>query len=105
VASRGLHVDDLDLVINYDLPEDCEDYVHRIGRTARAGKQGKAISLACERYVYALEAIEKYLGMKIPIIWPEDDLFAKDVSKERKPPRGNRRRFRPRDRKPANASR
>ena len=105
VASRGLHVDDLDLVINYDLPEDCEDYVHRIGRTARAGKQGKAISLACERYVYALEAIEKYLGMKIPVIWPEDDLFAKDMSKERKPSRSNRRRFRPRDRKTAHASR
>ena len=51
VASRGLHVDDLDLVINYDLPEDCEDYVHRIGRTARAGKQGKAVSLACESYL------------------------------------------------------
>jgi ATP-dependent RNA helicase RhlB len=105
VASRGLHVDDLDLVINYDLPEDCEDYVHRIGRTARAGKQGKAISLACEKYVYALEAIEKYLGMKIPIIWPDDSLFAKDQSKAPRPSRNPRRKFRPRDRKPAHASR
>ena len=80
VASRGLHVDDLDLVINYDLPEDCEDYVHRIGRTARVGKDGKAISLVCEDYVHALESIEKFLGMKIPVIWPEESLFAKDKS-------------------------
>ena len=61
VAARGLHVDDLDLVINYDIPEDCENYVHRIGRTARAGKSGFAITLACERYVQGLEAIEEYI--------------------------------------------
>jgi ATP-dependent RNA helicase RhlB len=81
VAARGLHVDDLDLVINYDIPQDCEDYVHRIGRTARVGRDGKAISLVCEDYVYALDSIEKYLGMKIPVIWPEDSLFAEDKSK------------------------
>ncbi len=81
VAARGLHVDDLDLVINYDIPEDCEDYVHRIGRTARVGKEGKAISLVCEDYVHALDSIEKYLGMKIPVIWPEESLFAADKSK------------------------
>ncbi len=80
VASRGLHVDNLDLVINYDLPEDCEDYVHRIGRTARAGKEGKAVSLACEDYIYCLESIEKYLGMKIPVVWPEESLFVEDKS-------------------------
>ena len=48
VASRGLHIDGVSHVINYDLPQDCEDYVHRIGRTARAGAEGKAISLADE---------------------------------------------------------
>ena len=84
VASRGLHVDNLDLVVNYDLPEDCEDYVHRIGRTARAGREGKAISLACEDYIYCLEAIEKYLGMKIPVVWAEEDLLVEDKSKARR---------------------
>lgn len=82
VAARGLHVDDLDLVINYDIPEDCEDYVHRIGRTARVGKDGKAISIACEDYVHALESIEKYVGMKIPVVWPDEGLFAEDKSKD-----------------------
>jgi len=80
VAARGLHVDDLDLVVNYDLPEDCENYVHRIGRTARAGKTGKAISLACEKYVYNLENIEKYINMKIPVAWADETLFTEDKS-------------------------
>jgi ATP-dependent RNA helicase RhlB len=78
VAARGLHIDDLELIINYDLPGDCENYVHRIGRTARAGKSGKAISLACEHYVYNLEAIEEYIGVKIPIQFAEDDLYHED---------------------------
>jgi ATP-dependent RNA helicase RhlB len=80
VAARGLHVDDLELVINYDIPQDCENYVHRIGRTARAGKTGKAVSLACEKYVYGLEAIETYIGTKIPVVWPGEDLFETDKS-------------------------
>lgn len=80
VAARGLHVDDLEMVINYDLPNDSENYVHRIGRTARAGKTGKAISLACEKFVYCLEAIEKYTGTKIPVEWPGDTAFVKDLS-------------------------
>ena len=80
VAARGLHVDDLELVINYDVPEDCEDYVHRIGRTARAGKQGKAITLACEKFAYGLEAIEKFTQQKIPVQWADDDLFMEDKS-------------------------
>ena len=92
VAARGLHVDDLDLVINYDIPEDCEDYVHRIGRTARVGKDGKAISLVCENYVYALDSIEKYLGMKIPVIWPEESLFVEDKSFRARPARNSQRR-------------
>ncbi len=105
VASRGLHVDNLDLVINYDLPEDCEDYVHRIGRTARAGKDGKAISLACEDYIYCLESIEKYLGMKIPVVWPEEALFVKDKSlRKGSSGRGQRGRRGPRNRKAASAA-
>ncbi len=73
VAARGLQIDDLELVVNYDIPEDYENYVHRIGRTARAGKSGKSITLACEQYVYTLEAIEEYIQMKVPVIWPEPD--------------------------------
>jgi ATP-dependent RNA helicase RhlB len=67
VAARGLHVEDLDLVVNYDVPEDAENYVHRIGRTARVGKSGLAVTFACEKYVFGLEAIEKYIGQKIPV--------------------------------------
>ncbi|HPI90165.1 MAG TPA: DEAD/DEAH box helicase [Spirochaetota bacterium] len=81
VAARGLHIDDLDMVINYDLPEHSENYVHRIGRTARAGKSGKAISLACEKFVYGLESIESLIDMKIPVEWPEDELFEADKSR------------------------
>ncbi|WP_028973755.1 DEAD/DEAH box helicase [Spirochaeta cellobiosiphila] len=81
VAARGLHINDLDLVVNFDLPNDVENYVHRIGRTARAGKSGKAISLACEKYVYSLEGIEKYIGMKIPVSWATDELYIEDKSK------------------------
>ena len=72
VAARGLQIDDLELVVNYDIPEDFESYVHRIGRTARAGKSGKAITLACEEYIYGLEPIENYIQMKIPVVWPDE---------------------------------
>lgn len=72
VAARGLQIDDLQLVVNYDIPEDYENYVHRIGRTARAGKTGKAITLACEEYIYGLEAIESYIQMKIPVLWADE---------------------------------
>lgn len=72
VAARGIHVDNLQLVINYDIPEDFENYVHRIGRTARAGNTGLAITLACEEFVYGLEAIQDYIGMKIPVGWLEE---------------------------------
>ena len=78
VASRGIHVEDISHVINYDLPQDTESYIHRIGRTARAGKTGKALSLACEKYILHLEPLEKMLGYKIPVIWPEDDWFKED---------------------------
>ena len=66
VASRGLHIPDVEYVINYDLPHDAEDYVHRIGRTARAGASGNALSMACETYAMSLPDIEKYIGHKIP---------------------------------------
>lgn len=77
VASRGLHIDDVSHVFNYDLPQDPEDYVHRIGRTARAGASGRALSLACEKYVYSLEAIEEFIGADIPHRFPEPSQLAK----------------------------
>jgi len=85
VASRGLHIDGVSHVINYDLPQDCEDYVHRIGRTARAGAEGKAISLADEDGAFFLEAIEEYIKNKIPTEWAEDELFAADYNKVARP--------------------
>ncbi len=75
VASRGLHIDGVTHVINVDLPQDPEDYVHRIGRTARAGRSGKAISLACEEYVYSLDAIQRLVGAKIPVAHAADELY------------------------------
>ena len=80
VAARGLHINDLPLVVNYDLPEDPEGYVHRIGRTARAGKAGKAITLACERFVYSLESIEELIDSKIPTEWHNESLLLEDKS-------------------------
>ncbi|MGD0282748.1 MAG: DEAD/DEAH box helicase [Dissulfurispiraceae bacterium] len=88
VASRGLHIEGVTHVINYDLPQDSEDYVHRIGRTARAGAEGKAISFACEQYVYALEDIEKYIKEKIPVVPVEDSLIVKDYRKPEKRKKG-----------------
>jgi ATP-dependent RNA helicase RhlB len=74
VASRGLHIEGVSHVINYDLPQDAEDYVHRIGRTGRAGAQGTAVSLACEDCVFSLDAIQKLIGREIPVNWPSEDL-------------------------------
>ena len=91
VASRGIHVEDISHVINYDLPQDAENYIHRIGRTARAGKTGKAISLACERYVFHLEQVEQMLDYKIPVIWPDEDWYVEDKSR----PLPSKRRSRP----------
>ncbi|MNM65597.1 ATP-dependent RNA helicase RhlB [compost metagenome] len=67
VAARGLHIDGIKYVYNYDLPFDAEDYVHRIGRTARLGEEGDAISFACERYAMSLPDIEAYIEQKIPV--------------------------------------
>jgi ATP-dependent RNA helicase RhlB len=94
VASRGLHIEGVTHVINYDLPQDREDYVHRIGRTARAGAEGKAISLACEEYVHSLEDIEDYIKQKIPVRPVEDALIITDFKR----PHGRPHR---RDQRPA----
>jgi ATP-dependent RNA helicase RhlB len=87
VASRGLHIEGVSHVINYDLPEDSEDYVHRIGRTARAGAEGKAISLADEQGVLSLEAIEEFIKHPIPTEWAGDELFVNDFKRVVKPKR------------------
>lgn len=108
VASRGIHVDNVTHVINYDLPQDREDYVHRIGRTARAGAVGRAISFADEEMVYVLDDIEDYLGFKIPSEMPLDEDFCftykRAQPKRKRPPvekpAGQRKRRRPR-RRPA----
>jgi ATP-dependent RNA helicase RhlB len=81
VAARGLHIEGLDLVVNYDLPTYSENYVHRIGRTGRAGKSGKAVSLVCEEFVYGLEDIEKLIGMKIEVMRLDEDALPVDKSK------------------------
>jgi ATP-dependent RNA helicase RhlB len=83
VASRGLHIDGISHVINYDLPQDKEEYVHRVGRTARAGKTGKVITLACEKYVEKLPEIEEFLGMKIPTARFEASELGQDKSRPR----------------------
>ena len=87
VASRGLHIDGVSHVINYDLPQDCEDYVHRIGRTARAGAEGKAISLADEDGAFFLEAIEEYIKARIPTEWADDELYVQNYVRTARPKR------------------
>ena len=95
VASRGIHVDDITHVINFDLPQDPEDYVHRIGRTARAGKKGTAITLCCENFAVHLERVEEYIKHQIPVVWAEEELFLQGkpgvpprrVKTKRPPPR------------------
>jgi ATP-dependent RNA helicase RhlB len=81
VAARGLHITGVTHVVNFDLPDDAEDYVHRIGRTARAGESGDAISFACETYAFNLGPIEKFIDAKIPL----DDITS-EMLPELKPP-------------------
>jgi len=80
VAARGLDIDNLAMVINYDVPSEAENYVHRIGRTARAGKTGKSFTLASEQDVYELPAIERYIGKKIPSEIAMQDHYGEDKS-------------------------
>lgn len=89
VAARGLHIDAVSHVVNFDLPQDAEDYVHRIGRTARAGESGEAITLACDEYVFSLPDIESYLDTKIPSSTPPPEYFVDLAAPKR--PRTSRR--------------
>ncbi len=75
VAGRGIHVDDVTHVINYDLPYEAEDYVHRVGRTARAGHRGRAISFADEDCAFVIPEIEKIIERPLPITQPEDNML------------------------------
>ena len=79
VAARGLHIPEVSHVFNFDLPQDCEDYVHRIGRTARAGASGTAISFACEEYVFSLPDIEDYIKHKLPVASAADEQLEKPL--------------------------
>ncbi len=79
VAARGLHIPLVTHVFNYDLPDDCEDYVHRIGRTGRAGESGHSISLACEEYALNLPAIEEYIQHQIPVSKYDSDALLNDL--------------------------
>ena len=91
VAARGLHIPAVTHVFNYDLPDDCEDYVHRIGRTGRAGATGHAISLACEQYVFNLPAIETYIEHALPVSKYDHDALLTDLPR----PKPRQRRHKP----------
>jgi ATP-dependent RNA helicase RhlB len=82
VAARGLHIPAVSHVFNYDLPQDAEDYVHRIGRTARLGAEGDAVSFACDLYAMSLPDIETYIGQKIPVATVEPDLLVMPKPRE-----------------------
>jgi ATP-dependent RNA helicase RhlB len=93
VAARGLHIPDVSHVFNFDLPHDPEDYVHRIGRTARLGCKGDAVSFACEDYAFGLPDIEAYIEQRIPVNSVDTELLAQDLIKppyKPRPPRGGR---------------
>jgi ATP-dependent RNA helicase RhlB len=79
VASRGLHIPEVTHVYNWDLPQDAEDYVHRIGRTARAGALGKAISLVDEAGAFSLEGVERFIGQRIRVEWAEDSMYLPEI--------------------------
>ncbi len=83
VAGRGLHVENVSMVINYNLPHDPEDYVHRIGRTGRAGLSGKSISFACEDESFNIPEIESFLGRELKCMQPDADLL-KPIERRRR---------------------
>jgi ATP-dependent RNA helicase RhlB len=110
VAARGLHIEGLEMVINYDLPQDIENYVHRVGRTARAGQSGQAVSFVCEKFGKFLDEIEAFIGLKIPEETARPELFLIDRSvefesreRQRRPPESGsaRRDGKRRPRRPA----
>jgi ATP-dependent RNA helicase RhlB len=93
VAARGLHIPDVSHVFNYDLPQSAEDYVHRIGRTARAGASGDAVSFACEDTAFYLPEIEEYIGIKIANMPVEPDMLVEAkrptrIERMGRPPKG-----------------
>lgn len=90
VASRGLHVPAVSHVFNYDLPQDAEDYVHRIGRTGRAGASGEAIGFACETYAFSLPDIERFIGHEIPRDFDHEAVLATDLERPAERPRKRR---------------
>ena len=98
VAARGLHIPGVTHVFNFDLPQDPEDYVHRIGRTARVGEKGEAVSLACDRFVYSLTDIEELLGARIPAERVEESMLVEP--RPSAPPPRNRRRAGHREKRP-----
>ncbi|MFK7889355.1 MAG: DEAD/DEAH box helicase [Granulosicoccus sp.] len=106
VAARGLHIDDVSHVFNYDLPQQAEDYVHRIGRTARAGTDGIAVSFACETYSFSLPEIQDYINQAIPLEMISDELLKKPkppkrIEHDRVKPHGVRKDRTTSSRKPA----
>jgi ATP-dependent RNA helicase RhlB len=102
VAARGLHIPDVSHVFNYDLPQDAEDYVHRIGRTARFGASGEAISFICEEYAYSMPDIEDYIDEKIVVESISHELLVEDVVKPQR--REPRERVVPHSKRPAQRS-
>ncbi|MBY5922591.1 ATP-dependent RNA helicase RhlB [Ferrimonas balearica] len=90
VAARGLHIADVTHVFNYDLPDDSEDYVHRIGRTGRAGATGHSISFACEQYALNLPAIEEYIGHQIPVSGYDASALLTDIPRPQRIQRNRR---------------
>ncbi len=96
VAGRGIHINGISHVVNYTLPYEPEDYVHRIGRTGRAGESGISISFACEEGSFYLPEIEEYIGKSLTCTIPDESLLVKppkgNAQKKRRPPVQNRRR-------------
>ena len=109
VAARGLHIPDVSHVFNYDLPQDAEDYVHRVGRTARVGAKGDAVSFSCERFCYSLTDIEAFIGQTIPAEVASAELMADPEPPDRRryarPPSRSRDRGQGRSGRPRRGSR
>ena len=99
VAGRGIHIEGITFVVNYTLPYEPEDYVHRIGRTGRAGANGKAVSFACEEGSFYLPAIEEFIDKKFDCVLPEETLLSsppkgqdKKIESDGRPPRPKRKK-------------